>query len=182
MKKNKQEKKSKKPEEKKLAGRPEILDDKLIKKVEGYLLNGCYAEMAASLAHISKKTFYSWLRLGHKKDSPEIYKRFLHAIEHGVNKGQFLLLSRIQTRAKEDWKAAAWILERRNQKHWSPRYLVTHQGDEENPIVYKEKQENKLKEKIIKDRELREAAEKLAMASLEFSEDDENEIEQHEEI
>lgn len=64
--------------------------------------NGMSYKDACAVSGISEATFYEW-----KKSKPE----FLETLCRAEAKGQKVLLNKI--RASKDWRASAWILERR---------------------------------------------------------------------
>jgi len=86
-----------KPTKTKTAVKTEILEN---------LRTGMTIKAAALLASISEKTFYNW------RDADEV---FLKDCEEAVRFAEAVLLERVKQLAmdKMDWRAFAWILEKR---------------------------------------------------------------------
>lgn len=86
-----------KPTKTKTAIKEEILEN---------LRTGMTIKAAALLASISEKTFYNW------RDADEV---FLKQCEEAVRFAEAILLERVKQLAMEkmDWRAFAWILEKR---------------------------------------------------------------------
>jgi hypothetical protein len=76
---------------------------------------GCTYEAGASSIGVSVQTIYHWLRLGRaatrKNDK---YLKFLKAVKKAEHQRQQFLLQQILEASGKDWKAAAWLLERRD--------------------------------------------------------------------
>jgi len=72
-----------------------------------YLRKGCTIKAACQAANIGRATYYRWL-----EEIPE-FKEFVNATESDV---EATLLDTI--REFGDWRAAAWILERRYPQRW----------------------------------------------------------------
>lgn len=76
---------------------------------------GCTYEAGASSIGVSVHTIYLWLRLGRaatrKNDK---YLKFLKAVKKAEHQRQQFLLQQILEASGKDWKAAAWLLERRD--------------------------------------------------------------------
>jgi|GEM_PF-2593989 len=86
---------------------------------ENLLLNairrGLSYKHAAALAGISYMTFNRWRKLGSKEDASPEFRHFCDRLERAEAEGADSLLAVITKAGKErDWKAAAWILERRH--------------------------------------------------------------------
>ena len=72
-----------------------------------YLRKGCTIEAACQAANIGRATYYRWM------DEIPQFKEFVNATESDV---EATLLDTI--REFGDWRAAAWILERRYPQRW----------------------------------------------------------------
>ena len=75
-----------------------------------YLRKGCTIEASCQAANISRSTYYKWL-----DEIPE-FKEFVNATESDV---EATLLETIQSYG--DWRAAAWVLERRYPQRWGQK-------------------------------------------------------------
>lgn len=66
---------------------------------------------ACKLADIDSATFYRWLQLGQNEEEP--YATFRRDMDQAQAKWQLNSLQHIQRWQKDNWTAAAWLLERR---------------------------------------------------------------------
>lgn len=113
-------------------GRPTKLTPDTVEKVcEGIRLRMTH-KLAAMRAGICEKTFYIWISEGEQAqqkdlDGQELSQResatlhFLQAVTRAVADGQAALLAAVHTAARTDWRAAAFILERRHPEDFSRR-------------------------------------------------------------
>ena len=81
-----------------------------VKAVEA---GGTY-KMAAARIGVDESTVYAWLKKGREAESG-VYHDFHHSAQVATDKCGLRWLAEIQTLAKQkqDWKAYAWLLERR---------------------------------------------------------------------
>ena len=75
-----------------------------------YLRKGCTIEASCQAANINKRTYYRWM-----EEIPE-FREFVNATESDV---EATLLETITSFG--DWRAAAWILERRYPQRWGQK-------------------------------------------------------------
>ena len=73
---------------------------------------GITFERAADLHRVSRTTVYKW-----RLDDPEFDKDVLEAVVYS----EAILVQRINDKTVDDWKAAAWMLERRHPEQYSQR-------------------------------------------------------------
>ena len=83
--------------------------DRIIKAIGA----GCSYEMAADYAGISRQTLWNWIKKG-ELGKDRNYITFLDNIKTAEIEGAMANLGTIQEASQKDWKAAAWILERRH--------------------------------------------------------------------
>ena len=82
---------------------------------------GCSHGEAAQHCNISRSTFQDWLRRAKAPDASEELKQFLEDVQRAVAEGDVELSQMIRVHALKDWKAAAWLKERRNPSEWGRR-------------------------------------------------------------
>lgn len=113
-------------------GRPTKFSQEIASKIVALIEAGNYIETAASAAGIHKETLYAWLRKGADQSKGE-YKNFSDAVYRAVGLAEARDVTTIGKAAIEDWRAAAWRLERRNAKRWGRKdHLEIHQFDPKN--------------------------------------------------
>ncbi len=74
---------------------------------------GTTYEIAAQYAGISRSTLYEWIKKG-EKSATGTYRTFYDNIKKAEAEGAVVHLGTISQASKKDWKAAAWLLERRH--------------------------------------------------------------------
>lgn len=74
---------------------------------------GCSYEMAADYAGITRQTLWAWIKKG-EEGKDKNYLTFSNDIKRAEVEGAMANLGTIQEASQKDWKAAAWILERRH--------------------------------------------------------------------
>ena len=83
-------------------------------KIVQAIQSGATYELSAQYAGIATSTFYLWLKHGREQKGKK-HIEFLEAIKRAESMGAIANLGLIQKAAKDgDWKASAWILERRH--------------------------------------------------------------------
>ena len=93
-------------------GRPSIISPRHVRDIEEALRLGLTVELASAYCGIHKDTFYTWISKASTHDEP-LYKAFADAASRGRAKCAALQMARINKAGGEDWRAAAWIMERR---------------------------------------------------------------------
>lgn len=90
---------------------------------------GVTHKQAALQAGISESTFYLWRKKGREARSGQ-YREFVDALEVAEAKAEAGLTLQMRVHATKDWRAAAFMLERRFPDRWKKREQVdnTHQG------------------------------------------------------
>ena len=121
------------------------------------LVKGNYIETAAAYAGIDSSTLHRWLRRGKRErerldkgEEPQLkevrYVRFSRSVEKAFAEAEMADVNHVVKAGKNDWKAAAWRLERK----WGKRQSL-HTEDEESEL----KIELLKKELEMKEHELR---------------------------
>lgn len=82
---------------------------------------GVRPEIAAVYSGVGARTFYRWMSLGRAADAEPVYVGFVEAIELALAEWEARDVLLIGEAAKEDWRAAAWRLERRLPKLYGKR-------------------------------------------------------------
>jgi len=76
---------------------------------------GCTYKAAASAVGVCEKTIYNWFRKGREATRKnDKHKQFLQSVKKAEHERQQFLLERVINASEKDWKAAAWLLERRD--------------------------------------------------------------------
>ena len=110
------------------------LTPKRYEVIIGMLEKGHYDTTAARTAGIAPGTMKSWIDKG-RKDEDGIYYEFALAVEVAHQKGEGFLVGKIIDAVDaNDWRAAAWILERKYHKNWSKQSKVEVAGPQGGPI------------------------------------------------
>ena len=118
-----------------------ILSEELIDAVAELIRKGNYIDRACAAAGISKEVYRAWLKQGGKINRQANHRgisieemadgdpilimraRFARAILRASAQAEDKDVARIDRHADDDWRAAAWRLERRFPKRWGQRKL-----------------------------------------------------------
>jgi hypothetical protein len=95
------------------------------------LQKGHFISEACALAGISTQSFYKWYNLGVEGDAR--YTDFSDAIDEAQAQAVTDALTDIREAGRDDWRAAAWFLERRSRK-WAKNLEVEISGNPEKPV------------------------------------------------
>lgn len=117
---NMEEKKSRK-------GRPVKLTEEIAQKLVRAIRAGNYIETACAYAGINPSTFYRWLEKG-EKSSREDFRNFARQVREAMAEAEIVSVAKIKQ--TEDWRAQAWLLERRFADRWGKRETVELQKGE----------------------------------------------------
>jgi hypothetical protein len=96
-------------------GRP---TPELIAKVSAILRTGAYLDTAAEAAGIDVDTFAQWLTKGAKQRSGP-YRDLHAAVQRARAEGEATHVALIAQSARDNWQAAAWLLERQYPDRWA---------------------------------------------------------------
>ncbi len=99
------------------AGRPTNLTPEVHKQITEDIAGGMYAQVAAARAGITEQTFYTWLKRGQEEESG-VYREFTECVLTSAGEAEKNATDSVQSRFGDDWKSAAWWLERRFPKRW----------------------------------------------------------------
>ena len=91
--------------------RPTKLTKQVKTKILEALKLGATREHAASYAGIAPRTFYNWMAQG-KGDQKGPYLQFFHDVKKAEGENTVVMLGIVKAASEDDWKAAAWCLER----------------------------------------------------------------------
>ena len=98
-----------------MAGRKTKLTPELQKEFCGYVSGGLTKKGAADAVCISETTLYDWLQRGQKDEDAgkdTVYSEFLESVKRAEAGFKLTHIRTIQEASADDWKAAAWLLER----------------------------------------------------------------------
>jgi transposase len=110
-------------------GAPLKLTPEIIGRIVQALRAGSYVETAAAHAGIHKDTYYRWMREGaaerehissgrKPRKSKALFLDLSDAVERAMADAELRDLALVSQASVEDWRAAAWKLERRNPGRW----------------------------------------------------------------
>lgn len=95
-----------------MAGRKTKFSPQLGKAILEALSKGASIQMACDYAGIGRSTYYSWKNKGEAQKSGQL-KTFVDDVARASAQGGVHHLGRIYEASERDWRASAWILERR---------------------------------------------------------------------
>jgi hypothetical protein len=105
---------------KRAGGRPSKLTPVLQQKVCDAVRVGNGFDVAAAFAGIDKTTFHRWMKRG-MRAKRGLYREFYLAVQKASSDAETRALAIVNKAAPEDWRAAAWFLERKSPERWGRR-------------------------------------------------------------
>lgn len=132
-------------------GRKPSLTTEVLATIVGVIGGGGSLSSAARAAGIGKSTLSRWLALGKAAGAQRCYKDLVTAIDKAEAQLEVTLCKRISDASEHDWKAAAWMLERRFPERWARQGHIA--ASITTPIIplNLELRENLLKDKQVQD-------------------------------
>ena len=116
------------------AGRPTDCTPEVVETICAELRAAMTIKTACSQAGVSVTTYHNWLHRGEAGEEP--FLGFLKAVTRAKEDGIRALAGTIRKEAVTDWRAAAWMLERRDPDEWSRRTELT--GKSGGPVEVRE--------------------------------------------
>ena len=98
-------------------GRPTLLSETVTSQLCAMLRAGNYLHVAVKAAGISRGTFDRWIQ--QSKGGDPTFVEFADRIDRARAEGQARHVALIAKSATEDWRAAAWLLERSHPQLWA---------------------------------------------------------------
>ena len=99
--------------------------------IEALKLGATY-KLAAEAAGVAPSTFYKYLRKGRNKVTP-MWAEFFRQVQEANHVRSQFMLKRIEEGSRKDWRAAAWLLERRYLYRLNPPIHFPDQHPHKNP-------------------------------------------------
>lgn len=96
-----------------LIGRPTSFTSAKAKRIVDSIRRGTPFKLAAAAGGVSYNTFVRWRNEGAHPDAPRHLRDFCHQVRTAESEAAQRLLGLIESAAKRNWQAAAWMLERR---------------------------------------------------------------------
>jgi len=94
------------------------------------LRQGAFPSAAAEASGVPRQTFSDWMRRGSQQKRGIYHELYLRVME-AMAEGELRALEQVQAAAEKDWKAAAWILERRYRSRWARQVEPPPEGPSE---------------------------------------------------
>lgn len=108
-------------------GRPAKLTVELTSEITNYIREGNSPAASATLAGISRSTYFNWMSKGSNKEQG--FLEFSESIERAVAQSVCLRIKEITTASKRgSWRASAWMLERLAPESFGKNRTISFQG------------------------------------------------------
>lgn len=104
-------------------GRPSKLTPDCKKRLLQALAAGNYYEPACAYAGIDYSTFRRWMLRGEKESKGE-FCEFCEVVQRAIAQSEIASVAKIKKAEEDDWRAAAWLLERRFSDRWASTQKV----------------------------------------------------------
>ena len=100
---------------------PQRLTPELGDKILAFVRRGAHRETACASAGVARKTLEMWLERAKGGPHSTRYKRFAEALDKAEAENESITVSAIIFAGKQDWRALAWVLERRGAQRWNSK-------------------------------------------------------------
>ena len=107
-------------------GRPTLLNPTRQAALLEAIEQGMPLKQAAAIAGMSYDTLNAWQKRGENESAPSEYRQFCQLLRHSQAVAMQVHLSSICDSAKRDWRAAAWMLERRFPEDFARQQQLEH--------------------------------------------------------
>lgn len=87
-------------------------------KIVTLVRHGAFLDHAMAAARVPSHMIQLWTRRAERDDAPEIYRKFAADLAAARAEDTAELRGAIKSQAADDWKAAAWLLERKHPKKY----------------------------------------------------------------
>lgn len=118
-------------------GRPSKLTPDLRVSLLNAIMVGLSVEKACAYVKIHKQSYYNWInqgRIDDEQNNDSIYREFFDSLRNAEEKAEIKLLVDLQK--EEDWRAKAWLLERRFRRDWARTEKVEVTGKDGRPVAH----------------------------------------------
>lgn len=103
------------------AHRPDSITEERTAHMETLLKSGSFVQVACQVVGIPYSTHKDWMEKGRADDAAPQYRIYCQRIEQARAVGEDNLVKVVASSAIEDWRAAAWMLERMEPERWGRR-------------------------------------------------------------
>lgn len=103
-------------------GRELLLDDRRHKAIVEFIKGGSTITNACRAVGISQEAYFTWMR--HGRNGREPYVAFFEDVQRAKALARYSLERVIIEAAPDDWRAAAWMLERQHPEEYAQRSEV----------------------------------------------------------
>lgn len=108
-------------EGKSLVGRPSKFNENVKERLLYALSTGNAIEPSCVYAGIDYTTYRKWMQRG-EKEGKGVFFEFYEAVNVMIAEAEINLIGKLNN--SPDWKASAWILERRHSERWSASHKI----------------------------------------------------------
>lgn len=109
----------------------------LTEEICKHISSGNFIETSLALAGLPKSTFYEWCKKAHAGEIR--YQKFLEAVVKAEAESEKKKVGYIEKVAPYDWRAAAYLLEKRHKTRWEKRDKLELTGKDGEPVQLHEK-------------------------------------------
>lgn len=103
-------------------GRKLKLTKELVKKMVKLIRDGLFYKDVCKIVGIGETTFYRWMNFGERGIEPFLEFRVL--VQRATAKAIIDNVKIISDASEKDWRASAWILEKRFPELWGEKKII----------------------------------------------------------
>lgn len=115
--------------------RPSLLTPARSKAILEMLADGVFVETACQAAGVNQTTYHRWLKKADDPDADPTYAAFRDAANVARATAEVNAIRIVVGHAKDDWRAAAWYLERSFPTRYGKLTKLEHTGADGGPIT-----------------------------------------------
>lgn len=116
-------------------GRPTLLNPTRQAALLNAIEQGMPLKQAAAIAGMSYDTLNHWQNRGENESAPPEFRQFCQLLRHSQAVAMQVHVASICDAAKRDWRAAAWMLERRCPEDFARPQQFEHSGPGGKPLM-----------------------------------------------
>lgn len=149
-------------------GRPCLLSFGREKKLFRGIQNGLPLKHAAQLAGLSYDTVNRWKIRGEDEKSPVQFCNFCNALKRAQAVSMNRLVGSVRKAGRKDWRAAAWLLERRHSEEFGKAVEVEQKEQFKSSLPSSIWDNHPVKQEIRKNEEIRELLMKVGLKAVQM--------------
>lgn len=102
-----------KKEPRPIGQKPKAFSEENISQLETLISAGNSVKISCEALGLNERSYYTWIEESEKEDAKQVYVEFASRMKKAIGLSKVSLVKNIVDQGKGDWRASAWLLERR---------------------------------------------------------------------